>query len=118
MADESKKDESKKKEGNFATPDMIAQWKRKYGEVFEFSHCYDAAAQKYYVGYFHKPDISVLSNSMRFTDTNPMKAKEIVFNGCKLQCDKEMTEDVEIYLPLLMQVNALLQFKLVEVKNC
>lgn len=110
-------DDLKTKQGNFATPEMLANWKRKYGEVFEFSHCYDVENQKYYVGYFHKPDINVLSNSMRYTDVNPMKAKEIVFIGCKIECDKEMTEDVEIYLPLIMQVNALLQFKLVEVKN-
>lgn len=110
-------EESKVKQGNFATPEMLANWKRKYGEVFEFSHCYDEANQKYYVGYFHKPDINVLANSMRYTNSDPMKAKQIVFMGCKIECDKEMMEDVEIYLPLIMQVNALLDFKLVEVKN-
>lgn len=89
------------------TPEQIAEWKSKYGDVFritvEDKECYLKA-----------PDRKILSYASSVGTTDPMKFNEIILNECWLEGDEEIKTIDAYFLGVASQLATVCEFKKAE----
>lgn len=90
--------------------EQIAEWKRKYGSVFELS----VEGKK---AYLRKPDRKTLGYASTAGQTDPMKFNEVLLKGCWLGGDEEIRTDDELFLAASGKLGELIQVKEAELKK-
>lgn len=76
-----------------ATKEQIAEWKNRYGEVYEIpikgtdKSCY-----------IKQPDRKSVSYSMSVGRTDPMKSNEVLFNACWIDGDPEIKTNTAMFI--------------------
>lgn len=93
-----------------ATPEQIAAWKAKHGDVFEI------VCEKHY-GYLKKPDRKVLSMATTIGQNDPMKFNELVAENCWLGGSRELLTKDEYFFAIVDKMNALIVVKEAEIKK-
>ena len=80
-----------KKLNGEATPEQIAEWKKKYGEIFQIT-----ADDK--AGYIRAPKRSEVGIATSYQATNPFKSTEFILQNCWLGgADELISEDKYFY---------------------
>lgn len=74
------------------TPEMIAKWKEKYGDVF----CFTAADGKQC--YLRRPSRTVLSLATVGAQTDPLKFNEVILENCFLGGDPCFKTDDDYFM--------------------
>ena len=87
-----------------ATKEQIAEWKKKYGEVFKV----EVEDKKCFL---HKPDRKTLSYATSIATKDPIKFNEIILNGCWIAGDEEIKSDDRLFLSVSSQLAELIQVK-------
>ncbi|GGB83016.1 hypothetical protein GCM10007424_23800 [Flavobacterium suaedae] len=90
------------------TPEHIADWKAKHGDVYELKITdEDGQTKKAYV---KKPGRKTLSYASTSGQTDPMLFNEIVLKECFLGGDDVLTDDDD-FLAASSQIGELIKFK-------
>lgn len=92
------------------TPDQIADWKRKYGEVY-------VASSEGRTAYLRRPDRKIISAAAVLGGSDNLKQKEILIRNCWLGGDEEMLAEDKYFLGLSTQIDALIEVAQVELKK-
>jgi len=90
--------------------EKIAQWKKKYGEVF----VYEADGKKCYL---RKPDRKTLGAASVIGKNDPMKYNEVMINNCWLDGNEILRENDGYFLGLSAQIAELIEIKEGEIKK-
>lgn len=93
-----------------ATQEQIAEWKKKYGDVFQVS-----AENK--VGYIRAPKRAEVSLAMSYAATNPLKMTEVILQSCWLDGASELRDNDKYFYGLNSQINEIIEMAEVEVKK-
>ncbi len=72
---------------------------------------------KEYYGYFRKPNLMIIAAAGKYSDTEPIKSGEVLFDNCKLQIDPELQNDDELKMSVIIRLNGLFEMHETEVKN-
>lgn len=86
------------------TKEMIADWKKKHGDVFKIE--VDGKA-----GYLKKPDRKTLMYATSVVSSNPLKFNEILLNSCWLGGDDEIKTDDTLFLSASSKLSDLVEIK-------
>jgi hypothetical protein len=86
------------------TPEQIAEWKEKHGEVFKLA-CEDKAC------IVKVADRKTLSFASASGTKDPMRFNELILKGCWLGGDKEIMEDDKYFISVAQKIAELVQFK-------
>jgi hypothetical protein len=86
------------------TPEQIASWKEKYGEVYKLA-CDDKAC------IVKLADRKTLSFASASGTKDPMKFNEMILRGCWLGGDKEILENDNYFISVGQKIAELVQFK-------
>lgn len=92
------------------TKEQIAEWKKKYGTVFQLTVSGKTA-------YLHKPDRKTLSYASTVGQTDPLKFNKILLKGCWLGGDEEIKTDDDLFLAASGKLGELIQVKEAELKK-
>lgn len=92
------------------TKEQIAEWKKKYGSVFQLS-VEDKTA------YLRKPDRKTLSYASTAGQSDPLKFNEVLLKGCWLGGDEEIRTDDDLFLAASGKLGELIQVKEAELKK-
>ena len=84
-------EKTQEQNGYQATPEQIAQWKSKHGDVFKISVDGRNA-------YLKKPDRNTLSMASAVGTKDPMQFNEIILKNCWLEGDVEIQTNDELFL--------------------
>ena len=93
-----------------ATPEQIAEWKKKYGEVF-------ALISDGMIGYLRKPTRPELGYAMSHANVNPLMMTETIIQSCWLGGCDNLRDDDKYFLGLNTQINDIIEIAEVEVKK-
>ena len=66
---------------------------------------------------FKKPDMFTLSAAAKVGDGDPMRATQIYFSNCLVYGDASAVDDVDIFMSVAPELNALVETRQVEVKK-
>lgn len=92
------------------TPEQIADWKRKYGEVY-------IATSEGRTAYLRRPDRKIISAAAVLGGADNLKQKEVLIRNCWLGGDEEMLTEDKYFLGLSTQIDALIEVAQVELKK-
>lgn len=92
------------------TKEQIAEWKKKYGTVFQLSVDGKTA-------YLRKPDRKTLSYASTAGQTDPLKFNEVLLKGCWLGGDEEIRTEDDLFLAASGKLGELIQLKEAELKK-
>lgn len=92
------------------TPEQIADWKRKYGEVY-------VATAEGRTAYLRRPDRKIISAAAVLGGSDNLKQKEILIRNCWLGGDEEMLAEDKYFLGLSTRIDALIEVAQVELKK-
>lgn len=101
-------DTKKKPTATEVTPQLIAEWKEKYGSVFQFT------SEDGKVAYFKKPDRQLVDASSALAKDHPVKSNEVLAKGCYLGGDEEMISNDEYFFGLNPWLKGLIKTKMGE----
>lgn len=90
--------------------EQIAEWKEKYGDVFE-ARLHDGVA------YFKKADRNIMRAAWSFLTKDRIKYCEIVIENCWLGGDERFKQNDGWFLSLIDWVSMLTTFEEVEIKK-
>ncbi len=76
-----------------ATPEQLAEWKAKFGQVWEVE--VDGS-----IAYFKKPSRAALRAALTFVDKDKVKYMEVVVSNCWLGGDENMKEDDDMFFAM------------------
>lgn len=93
-----------------ASPEQIAEWKEKHGEV-------NMLTLEGHVAYLKNPDRKTLSYAMASMIRNPMQAQEHMLNGCWLGGSEEIKKDDSLFVSFAAKAMDLFDIKEVELKK-
>jgi len=86
------------------TPEQIASWKEKHGEVYKLT-CEDKSC------IVKLADRKTLSFASASGTKDPMKFNEMILRGCWLGGDKEILENDNYFISVGQKIAELVQFK-------
>jgi phage tail sheath protein FI len=87
-----------------------------FGQVVRISLKADKKANKEAEDFvFKKPTMVTVSASAVFSDTDPIRANQIIFNDCLVFGDKEAANDPERFLAIAPHLSSLLKTRQAEV---
>lgn len=92
------------------TPEQIAEWKEKYGSVYEI----EVDGKKCYL---HKPSRKTLSAATIAAQRDPLKYNEVVLNNCWIAGDAEIKTDDALYLGVSGQLSEIVEIKEASLKK-
>lgn len=101
---------NKDKTVNAVTDEQIAEWKKKYRNVF----CYTVDGEKLY---FRQPDRKIIAAAGVTATNDPIKYNEFVLTNCFLGGNRALLEDDSIFYGLSHVVDKLIAVKVGELKN-
>jgi hypothetical protein len=88
----------------------IAEWKKKYGDVFRIK--VDGR-----VCYLKKPNRKTLGYASIAAKENPLKFNEVILRDCWLAGNEEIMTDDELFLSIGPKVDKLLEMKEAELEK-
>jgi hypothetical protein len=86
------------------TKEMIAEWKKKHGDVFKIK-----VEEK--EAYLKRPDRKTLAYASSVVSSNPIKFSEILLNGCWLAGDEEIKTQDSLFLSASGKLGELIEVK-------
>lgn len=92
------------------TKEQIADWKKKYGDVFKIS--VDGK-----VCYLHKPDRKTLSYASSVGQKDPIKFNEIMIKNCWIAGDEEIKTDDSLFLAVSEKLADVVETKEAELEK-
>lgn len=92
---------------NIATPEKIAEWKAKHGEIFSIS-----VEDK--ICYLKRPDRKTLGFASQAGTTDPFKFNEVILNNCWLGGDEEIKTNDAYFLAICPHLAEVVEFKKAE----
>ena len=93
-----------------ATPEQIAEWKKKHGDVFQLK-----GGDKF--GYIRAPKRAEVGLAFSYMAQNPLKATEIILQNCWLGGCEDLRNDDKYFYAINAQVNEIIEMAEVEVKK-
>lgn len=93
---------------------QINQWKIRWKEIYQIEI---PGEEQVYVGYVRKPDLDVLSAASRFSETDPIKAGNIMFENCFLGGDEAIKENDELKLSVIQAISKLVKIREAQIKK-
>lgn len=90
--------------------EKVADWKRKYGEVF-------LVEVEGHAAYLKKPDRKALGAAAVMGKTDPMKYNEILLNNCWIEGDESIKTDDSLFLGVSAQLAELVEIKEATIKK-
>jgi hypothetical protein len=93
-----------------ATQEQIADWKKKYNNVFQVS-----AENK--AGYIRAPRRAEIGLAFSYMAANPLKATETILQSCWLGGCEELRDDDKYFYGLNSQINEIIEMAEVEIKK-
>lgn len=93
-----------------ATPDQIAEWKKKYGKVFGIK--VDG-----HIAYLKKPDRKVLGYASTAGKNDPIKFNEVVINNCFIGGSEAVKTEDDLFFGASSMLTELIQVKEAELVN-
>ncbi len=93
------------------TTQQIADWKKKYGDIFKISF------QDNKEGFVRKPTRKELSYAMTKVQSNPLGFAEAILQNCWLGGDEEIRTNDDYFLGASSQLDALMEVKTAELKK-
>lgn len=106
-----------------ATEEQIAEWRKKYGEVYElsaqgdFNETETNYVQDIHFGYFKSPSRSSIGFAMKFVESDPMKANTILFQNAKIECSDFLEEDDSAFLGICGAIGSIVKPKEIAIKK-
>lgn len=97
------------------TEGKIAMWKKQYGEVYSMIVKPASEGEPELVGYFRKPDLTILSAAMSTSDI--IKTGTILFDNCWLDGDDAINHSDEAKLGIIKELAQLFKPRVVELKK-
>lgn len=94
-----------------ATPEQIAEWKAKYGEIFEVIVGGDKVA------YFKKADRATVRAALSFFSKDKIRYNEIFVENCWIGGDEAVKTDDDYFYGLTDLIDQLMTIKESEVKK-
>lgn len=67
--------------------------------------------------WFKQPDRKILSAAVKMGERDQMKGTEVFIENCLVKGPKEQLQDVEVFMALAPQVEALIKIRTTRVKN-
>lgn len=95
----------------------IEGWKKQFGEVHKLKVTDPEDEAKVYEAFVKKPSKTHMSIALPHINTNPVKAAEILFENCLIECDPEIKAKDECYLAASMQMVSIFKIAKVEVEK-
>lgn len=92
------------------TEEMIAAWKKKYGEVYIVSSEGKTA-------YLRRPDRSIIGAASVLGGLDNIKQKEVMIRNCWLGGDEDILNEDKYFFGLSGQVDAMIEVAEVELKK-
>ncbi len=92
------------------SPEQLAEWKAKYGHVWEVS--VDGS-----IAYFKKPSRAALRAALTFVEKDKVKYMEVIVANCWLGGDENMKEDDDLFFGMVGVVPELTAVKHAEIKK-
>jgi hypothetical protein len=93
-----------------ATTEQIAVWKQKHSKIWQIE--VDG-----HVCYLRKPTRQEISLATILGTKNPIAYKESIINSCWLGGSDAIKTDDDLFMSVSSELPALVEFKLVEIKN-
>lgn len=93
---------------------QINQWKIRWKEIYQIEI---PTEEQLYVDYVRKPDLDVLSAASRFSETDPIKAGNIMFENCFLGGDEAIKENDELKLSVIQAISKLVKIREAQIKK-
>lgn len=93
----------------------IQGMKRKYGKIFLISVADELDGVEFF--WFKKPDMTTLSASSKFAETDPLKAATIIFNDCLIRGRKQAIDEPETFLGIMPQLMRIFRAKTSTIKE-
>lgn len=89
-------------QGYQAPAEQIAEWKRKYGDVFEIE-------VEGYRAYVHSPSRKTLSYAASISKSDPMQFNEAILRGCWLEGDLEIQTEDSLFMGVSAQLDQIIK---------
>lgn len=105
----------KEKEAFQATPEEIAAWKKKHGNVFEVEATDKEGAT--YRGYVKSPNRNELSYASTISKSDPMRFNEAILQKCWLDGDEELKTNDELFMGVSQQLDEIIQIADAKIKK-
>lgn len=93
-----------------ATPEQIAEWKKKYGKVFGIK-------VGGHIAYLKKPDRKVLGYASAAGKNDPIKFNEVIINNCFIGGSEAVKTEDELFFGASSTIVDLIQVKEAELVN-
>lgn len=84
--------------------EQLESWKKKYGQVY-------AVEVGNYLCYLKPPTRQILSLSMSYESSDPLKADESLLQNCWIGGDEEIKTDLNLFLSIRPQLSELFELK-------
>ena len=99
-----------------ATAAQIKQWKARHKEIFEIEVPLDDKGNKA-TAYFKKPDLTLIGAASKFSDSDPIKTGNILFEGCWVGGDETIKENDEARLSAMQTLGQLFKVRQATLKK-
>lgn len=93
---------------------QLAMWRSRYGRVFAIVVT-DFGEQ--HVGYFHRPDMEILSATNKLSKSDEIKAVEALFTNCWLGGSPLIRQEAVVKIAAMAKFNQVIAVQHVELKN-
>ena len=93
-----------------ATPEKIAQWKQKHGDIF-------AVEVENSICYLHKPDRKTMKAVASIGQADPIRASEILLENCWIDGDPDIKTDDEKFFAVSKEMAKIIEVKQAELKK-
>ena len=99
--------------------EQIEALKKKHNvsEVYEVIVPLDDEGEENLAAYLKRPDRKVLAPVMAIMQSNPIKANEILVNGCWLEGDVRMKTDDDAFMSMVSELGELINVRKGEIKK-
>jgi len=93
-----------------ASPEDIAKWKQKHGDVF----AYEADEM---IGYLHRPSRQVISLATVTGQSDPFQFAQVIIENCWLGGDDTLRSQDKYFMGLSQKINEIVEIKVGELKK-
>lgn len=94
----------------------IKQWKEKYGVVHQIDVPLEDESQVA-TAYFRKPDLQLISAAAKFSESDPIKSGNILFENCWLGGDELVKSDDEARLSAIQALGQIFKVRTAAIKK-
>lgn len=92
------------------TPEMVAEWKAKYGDVFVI----ESEGRK---GWIRRPDRKVIGAAAVIAGSDLLKNREVILRNCWLGGDMALQNDDRYFLAVATQIDKTIEMAELEIKK-